>query len=51
MADNEEYDPNTNVPLWVNIVIPNISEVIFVYIFIYESMVWYCFFFHLANGR
>ena len=36
-------DPNANVPLWVNIVIPIISLVIFVYIFISESMAWYCF--------
>ena len=32
MADDVEYDPNANVPLWVNIVIPIISAVIFVYI-------------------
>ena len=30
MADDEEFDPNANVPLWVNIVIPIISVVIFV---------------------
>ena len=34
MADDEIYNPNANVPLWVNIVIPIISVVIFVYIFI-----------------
>ena len=39
MADDEEYDPDANVPLWVNIVIPIISEMIFVYIFIHEPMV------------
>ena len=38
MADDEEYDPNANVPLRVNIVIPIISVVIFVYIFIPEPM-------------
>ena len=48
MADDEEFDPNANVPLWVNIVIPIISVVIFVYSFIYEPMDWYCFFFHLG---
>ena len=37
MADDEEYDPDANVPLWVNIVIPIISVVIFVgaLIFVY----------------
>ena len=48
MADEEEYDPNANVPLWVNIVIPIISVVIFVYIFISEPMFWYHLFFHLG---
>ena len=48
MADDDEYDPDANVPLWVNIVIPIISVVIFVYIFISEPMAWYCFFFHLG---
>ena len=48
MTDDEKYDPSANVPLWVNIVIPIISVVIFVYIFISEPKVWYCFFFHLG---
>ena len=38
MADEEEYDPNANVPLLVNIVVPIISMVIFVYIFISEPI-------------
>ena len=53
MADDEVYEPNANVPLWVNIVIPIISVVIFVDIFISEPMVWYCCFFlpFRTNGR
>ena len=43
MADDVEYVPDANVPLWVNIVIPIISKVIFVDIFISEPMFWYCF--------
>ena len=49
MADDEQFHPNANVPLWVNIVIPIISEMILVYILISEPMVWYrFFFFHLG---
>ena len=43
MADDEIYNPNANVPLWVNIVILLISVMIFVYIFISEPM--FCYFF------
>ena len=39
MADVEKYNPDANVPLWVNIVIPIISATIFMYIFISEPMV------------
>ena len=48
IADDVEYDPNANVPLWVNIVVPIISVVIFVYIVISAPKVWYCCFFHLG---
>ena len=40
MADDVEYAPDANVSLWVNIVIPIISEGIFVYIFFYLNQ-WF----------